>query len=242
MALSAVKQDRQGQSGMVILAGFLVLALALSSCATTRQPRQAPELSGFLGDYSQLQEGKGDQAALVYIDPAVDFSKYDAVIIDSVTFWTEGSEGSKGVSAEEQQALTDYTYEALHRELGKVLKIVTSPGPGVMRLRVALTEAKGARVASKTVTAVIPQLRLIATLGGMAADVAVTVGTASMEMEATDSLTNRRLAAAADERWGTKTLRGGLKKWSDAKNAIDYWAERVRTRIQEVRGGAKEIS
>ncbi|MEW6444380.1 MAG: DUF3313 domain-containing protein [bacterium] len=240
MRLSTIKPHGRGQFG-VSWAGFLVLAIALSSCATTRQPRQAPEQSGFLGDYSMLKEGEGDQAALVYIDPAVDFAKYDAVIIDSVSFWTESPEGIKGVTPEEQKALTDYTYEALHRELGEVLNIVTIPGPDVMRLRVALTEAKGARVASKTVTTVVPQLRLLTTLGGMASDTAVTVGSASMEVDVTDSMTNKRIAAAADERWGTKTLRGGLKKWSDAKNAIDYWAERMRARVEELRGGDKEI-
>ncbi|MEW6441183.1 MAG: DUF3313 domain-containing protein [bacterium] len=236
-------QPRRTRSAMAFLAAFFLFALVLSSCAMTRQPRQAPVQSGFLGDYSQLQEGKGDQAALVYIDPAADFSKYDAVIIDSVSFWTQESGGSKAVSAEEQQALTDYTYEALNRELGKVLKIATTPGPGVMRLRVALTEVKGARVASKTVTTVVPQLRVITTIGGMAADTAVTVGNACMEMDVTDSVTNQRLAAAVDERWGTKTLRGiSFNKWKDAERAIDYWAERMRTRIEELRGGAETVS
>ena len=32
--------------------------------------------SGFLGDYSQLKEGRADQAQLIYIDSEADFSGY----------------------------------------------------------------------------------------------------------------------------------------------------------------------
>ena len=236
MVLRKTLTSNQRQVGMLVVAALLLLAFMVTACSVTRQPRRAVEPSGFLGDYSQLREGKGKEASLVYINPEVDFSKYDAVIIDSVSLWYK--EGARRLSDQERQALCDYTYEALHRELGKEYKIVTVPGPGVLRIRAALTEAKGAKVAAKVVAGIVPQIRTISTLGGMAADTALTVGEASMEMDVTDSVTGRRLAAAVDERWGTRAIRGGITKWSDAKNAIDYWADRIRIRTQELRSGA----
>lgn len=211
------------------------VALLAAGCATTRQPRQAPEESGFLGDYSMLEPGKGDQAGLIYIAPDADFGRYDAVLLDSVTVWR--SDETVKLTAKERQALTDYLFEAVHRELSKDYRMVTEPAPDAMRIRLALTEAKGARVVADTVTSIVPQLRLITTLGGMAADVRALVGSAAVELEITDSLSGRRLAAAVDERWGTKAIRGGILKWSDAKEAFDYWAERLRKRLAEERAG-----
>ena len=106
-----------------------------------------------------------------------------------------------------------------------------------MRIRLAITEAKGARVVADTVTSVVPQLRLLTTLGGMAADTRLLVGAAAVELEITDSVSNRRLVAAVDERWGTKALRGGILEWSDVKEAFDYWAELLRERLAERRAG-----
>ena len=36
----------------------------------------------------------------------------------------------------------------------------------------------------------------------------------------------------------TKALRGGVSKWSDVQNAFDYWSEKLRTRLTELRQGA----
>jgi hypothetical protein len=41
---------------------------------------------------------------------------------------------------------------------------------------------------------------------------------------------------AAYERWGTKAIRGGILKWSDAKEAFDHWAQQMRQRLAEESG------
>jgi hypothetical protein len=40
-----------------------------------------------------------------------------------------------------------------------------------------------------------------------------------------------------DRRAGTKALRGGVSTWADVQNAFDYWSERLRTRLAELRKG-----
>ena len=220
---------------LAVILGAL-LAITSVGCQTTRQPRGTPEEHGFLRDYSMLRPGEGDEAALVYIAPNANFARYDAVILDSVTVWQ--SSDTANLSKEEAQALTDYLYEAVHRELAKDYRMVTEPAPGALRVRIAITEAKGARVVADTITSVIPQLRVITTLGGMAANTRALVGEAAVEMEITDSVSGRRLAAAVDERWGTKAIRGGILEWSDAKEAFDYWANKLRERLAKERGAA----
>ena len=221
-------------SPAAVLQGLLALALALmlTACSTTRQTRSV-EPSGFLGSYARLRPGSGDQAQLVYINPAADFSQYSAVMIDSVTLWQSSS--TSKISTEDQQALTDYLYAALHDQLGEDYRIVDAPGPGVMRLRAAITEAKGAKVVSNAVTTAVPQARLLTTMGGTAADTTVMVAKAGIEAEITDAMTGARLAAAVDERAGTKTFRGGLGKWSRVQESFNFWAERLRMRLKELR-------
>ena len=129
-------------------------------------------------------------------------------MIDSVTIWQ--SEETTDLPAEQAQHLTDFFYQALHDELSKDFRVVDAPGSGVLRLRAALTEAKGARVVGNAVTSIVPQARLVSTLLGAATDVQVFVGRATAEAEITDSISGRRLSAGVDQRSGTKAIRGGM--------------------------------
>ena len=217
------------------LALSLALLLAPMACAKTRQPRAEPEPQGFLGDYSQLREGEDDQAQLRYVNPGADFTRYDAVWIDTVRVWQ--NDETAELSLEDQQMLTDAFYASLHEELSKSYRIAEGSGPGVMRLRAAITEAEGAYVAGNAVTTVVPQLRILTSAGGMAADTAVLVGKAGAELELTDSQTGERLVAAVDQQIGQKSLRA-LGEWSHVKGAFDAWAEALRERLDELRGGA----
>ena len=208
------------------IAGALVVCLALAvGCAPLRQRRAPVEQSGFLGDYSQLQKNDAYPAYLIYVNPSASWSTYDAIIIDSVSLWGAAEE----LSDADRQMITGMMYNALHDRLSKNFRIANASGPNVLRLRAAITEAKGSKVTLNLVTSVVPQLRAISTIGGMGADTAALVGEASGEMEISDSVTGRRLAAGVDRQTGTKALLRGNKfaKWGDVQSACDYWADRV---------------
>ena len=217
------------------LVASLLLILTLSACAASRQPRGIPEESGFLGNYSQLKPGKGDQAALVYIKPDVDWKSYTAVQFESVTLWPGKDGGLASLSAEDQQMLADRLYKAVHDALSKEIKIVTSPGPGVLRLRVALTEASSTMVVLNAVATIVPQIRTVTTLAGLAANTSLTVGSATIEGDVRDSLTQARLAAFVDKRIGQRSLQG-LGTWSQVQAAFDQWGEQFANRLAELRG------
>jgi hypothetical protein len=84
---------------------------------------------------------------------------------------------------------------------------------------------------------VIPQVRMIATLVGRGADTSLTVGEASGEVEVTDSVSGRVLAAAVDRRVGQRSLRGAFSRWSDVEEAWNHWAEQLRSRLVEAGAG-----
>jgi len=222
-----------------MIAAALVAGLALSiGCAPLRQRREAVEPSGFLRDYSQLQKNDQYPAYLVYINPRANWSKYNAIMIDSVSLW--GS--SDKLSLEDRQMITGMMYNALFDTLGKNFAIVTAPGMNVLRLRAAITEAQGSKVALNVVTSVVPQLKILTTVGGMAADTAVLVGEASAEIEAVDSVTGERVAAGVDRQTGTKAIIRGNKfsKWGDVQEACNYWADRVDKFL--VKNGVRQIA
>jgi hypothetical protein len=202
--------------------------LIMSGCGIiwpVRARREAPPHSGFLKDYSELQPREGYAAQEVYINPSAAWSNYNAVLIDSVTLWI--SDPNQQPSPQDAQMLTDVYYKALADKLGAKFTLATRPGPGVIRVRAALTQAKGANVPLNAITTVVPQLRALTTIGGLAADTAKLVGAASTEAEFVDSVTNDRLAAAADALAGTKGILRAFSKWADVEAACNNWAERA---------------
>jgi len=209
--------------GLTVLAA---LSIMVAGCAPTRELRGTPEESGFLGDYSQLQKNPDYPAALVYFNPEAQWSRYNSIQIDSAGLWLK--EGTD-ISPEDQKKLTDALYEALHTQLSEYFVISNAPGAKTVRLRVALTQAQGAKVAARVVTTVVPQLRMAGSIIGLVGNTATMVGSATGEMEVLDSVTNERLAAAVDDRAGTKVLfaKRAYTTWGDVEAACEYWAKRI---------------
>jgi len=170
-------QAARNYRGKAILALSVVVTLTVVGCAATRQRRGAPESSGFLGDYSQLEKNPNFGASLVYVRPGVQWANYNAIQIDSVGLWGDAKTAS--ISPEDQQMLTDMLYKSLYDDLSKVFTITDRPGPNTLRLRVALTQAQGAKVAIRVLTTIVPQLRMAGGIVGLAGDTATTVGSAT---------------------------------------------------------------
>jgi hypothetical protein len=203
-----------------------IVVLSVLGCGAVRGRREAPPPSGFLGDYSQLREREGYEAQLVWVDENAPWSSYDSVHIAAVTLWLgEGAE----LADDDRQMITDLMYSALHEHLGAEFGLVDQPGPTVLQIRAAVTQVKGASVATRTISTLLPQALVLGTAVGLSADTARTVGTASLEVEAVDSITHRRLAAAVDSRAGTKRLltTRTFSTWGDVEAACDFWAERI---------------
>lgn len=203
-----------------------VLTAAALGCAGARARRQPPEPSGFLGDYSRLEKVAGYDFAQMYLTPGVDWSNYHAIHLDSVTLWASDRTRANLTDAD-QQMLTDVVYKGLYDALSARFLMAEEPGPQTIQVRAALTQAKGANVPFNTITTVVPQLRVLTTLGGLATDTAALVGSASIEIEGRDEITDRLLVAAVDSRAGQKSLTTMLSKWADVEAAASFWGRQV---------------
>jgi hypothetical protein len=191
--------------------------------------------SGFLKDYTQLRKGREGEAQLVYAGMDVDFAAYNKVIIDPVTIWHGQNTNLSEVPKEDLQRLADSLHAKLKGGLERDYEIVDRPGPGVMRLRVAITEAMGSDVVADVISSAMPVIRVTGAIVKMGTDTHSFVGRAGIEGEIIDSLSGERLMAAVDEQVGTKTLKGSADTWNDVEEAHSYWTIRLRERLGELR-------
>jgi Protein of unknown function (DUF3313) len=224
----------------VVLAGWLV-----AGCSQTAAPQPniiqrvqgdtsaPPPPSGFLAtDYSLLTppgEGSDQKAMLRYVNPSVNWSSYNQIMFAPVTFWA--ADDSK-VSAADQQALCNYAYSEFRKVLGKNFILASQPGPGVLKLSVALTDATSAVPGLRSISVVVPQARALSAIKMVATGTYAFVGSAQGALKLNDSVSGQLLAAAVDKRvGGTSITNVDVFQWGDAQNAIDYWANLTDKRL-----------
>jgi hypothetical protein len=215
-----------------------VMIMALAACSVTEQAKtDTVQETGFLKNYSQLQPGAKDQALLVYFNPNARWTQYTKVMIEPVTFW---GDASSNVSVQDQQQLCSYYYNKLNEDVSQKFQIVDSAGPGVMTLRVALTDPTAATPVLRSVSVVIPQARLLNSVANLATGSYAFVGSAQSEGEVVDSQTGERLAAAVDKRSGGLSIKNAnVWQWGDAENAMDYWSQRTADRLSTFQSGGQ---
>ena len=122
------------------------LLAACSAGAAERLSEKTKPESGFIPDYSLLQkvpkvEGPRGTQLYRYRKPGVSPASYQAVIIDPVVLNQAQPEGDLSADVLEQ------TRAALERSIraavaARPARIVTEPGPGVLRLSIAISGAE----------------------------------------------------------------------------------------------------
>jgi hypothetical protein len=234
-------------------AGFALAAFA-AGCATTQQVAVSSKSSTYCpflgaalcakltptdtpGCFSGAAMGGGGTplAGLRYINPNAQWTQYNKIMIEPVTFWAGDN---TSVSATDQHALTNYFYASLNTAMAKKFQIVDHPGPGVMEIQVALDDVESATPVLRSVSMIVPQARALATLKYLATSTYPFVGGAQAEAKITDSVTGQVLLAAVDKRVGG----GGIKtaaqwQWGDAENAIDAWTQQGADRLSSWTAG-----
>jgi hypothetical protein len=233
------KTIKAGRTSAWISYPLLGLGLVLLSACSTTQKAQVTQSSGFLGaDSAKLSAGGKEQAGLRYINPAAQWSQYKKVLIDPVTFW--GADSTK-VSATDQQTLVNYFSQQLKEQLGKKFQLVDQPGPGVLKLAVALTDAEAATPGMRSISMVIPQAHMVSNLKYLATGTFPFVGAAQASMRITDAVTGETLAMAEDKQLGGGSMAAGFQwKWGDAENAINDWSKRTAEKLSAWTSGAEK--
>ncbi len=213
---------------------LVALLLVVCACASGG-PDRRDTASGFLRDYAGLREVRGARTSLVFIEPGARFSHYGRVILDPVTLWRADGPGRRDTPWAQLQHLADYLETGLRDQLGQVFELVDRPGHDTLRVRVAISEARRSWILRDVVSRRRPPAPSFDDRTELATGTRDFVDAAAIEVEVLDSVSDRRMLAAVDERAGRRSLRGSSDTWSDVHEALDYWADVLRTRLTALR-------
>ena len=191
----------------------VVMMVTFCGCEDEQQVK-----TGFLSDYSKLQVESED--TLRYISPG-GLGRYSKFMIDPVIVIRHSSSKSKATS-HDLAHLKQYMYTAVHNAVTSNYQVVTQPGPGVAKVRIAITDIKQ----SKTLQNLMPAAKLAGT----------GVGGASIEAEIVDSQTGKQIAALLETQAGDRFSFDGLSKWGDTEAVMRSWAKRFRQRLDRAHG------
>jgi len=194
---------------------IFVLMVSISLIVSTGCSKPLKQ-TGFLSDYSRLQRADD---SLRYLDMKK-LAQYKQFIVEPVVIHLHGMKQGARPDPETRRELANYMNNAIVKAIQDKYMIVSQPGPGVAKVRVAITDIEQ----SNPVLNAIPQLT------------SVGLGSVSMEAELLDSQTGEQIAALIEAQKGSRLSFSGLKKWGDAKAVIDGWAERFSKRLDEAHG------
>ena len=244
---SPISRRKASRMSAGILASAVAMSILVAGCSTTVEetPQAANAIAaggplpaavtGFMGaDTSNLAPGPQGGAALIYINPNAQWIRYSKIQLLPVEFWADAN---STVPKSDQQTLATYMFNALKTDLEKDFTIVNQAGSDTLTLRVALMDASAATPGLRSISVIVPQIKIINMAQSMVTGSYAFVGSAEAEMKATDSVTGQTLAAAVDKRAGGAGFKGAASfQWGDAENAIDYWAQRFTKRLLELQG------
>ncbi len=230
-------------------------ATVVSSAATQAN---VPRI-GFLSDYAALKPAPGGGGLLCWRTPGVDWKRYDAVLIERILVSLPPAGANKTIDPTDLKTLVDYFHAALVKDLRPTEKIVDVAGPGVLRIRIALTSLVPTNAADSLVGTAVPY-GFVAEIGsgaavGRPAGSTPYLGETGIEVQFRDGGTGNVIAECADTEIGRKyaaSLDSGVANaaqtwvngymdsftsWSYAQDAFDKWAAFLAARLAQLKAG-----
>lgn len=211
---SGVVVDRR-RSGMIVGGLCVLISVALVGCGGGPPAAR----TGFLGDYSNLEEVSSTR--MRYISPRL--VSYTSFMVDAPQARFSGGALSPEDRAE---ALRYFRGAFVGVVRGQGLVVTDRAGVGVARVRLALTDVAGSTWWLK--------LHPASRLAGAG------TGGAAMEGEIIDSVTGEQLAAVVQSGSGNQFNLAAFSTLADVKGAIDGWAAQAADRLAEIRAQAGE--
>jgi len=255
--------------------GALVGALMLGGCATPASGPKAADAGsagtvaseataatvrrvGFLTDYARLAPMPGGGGMLCWRNAATNWKQYDKVMFERIQVYLK-SGTTQSVDPTDLKMLIDYFHADLVKAVQPVAQVASATGPGVLRVRIALTELVPTNTVASLAGTAAPY-GFVAEMGAGAATgkpVGSTpyLGQTGMEVQFRDGASGQIVAECADREIGLKyaaDLNAGaagaaenwvngymdsFSQWTYAKTAFDKWAIEFAQRLSTLRNG-----
>ncbi len=212
-------------SRLFMVAVTTALVVGCAGNAPTKQ-----DYSGYLGNYQDLKEVEGPDGEkfLRYANPLFTPANYHAVMIEKVEFYPRPVP-TEQLSQETIDQIGSYLTNALHQKIGEKVQVVDRPGPGVAKLKVAITGVAGEKEGLKPYQ-IIP-VAFVMTMASRGVSGTPEEAKLVVEAKATDSSSGATLmkVVRVGTGEGLEKNTGGERVISleSVKPLIDRWAEAV---------------
>jgi len=230
--------------------------LGSGTSVTVSDPTRLTQ-SGFLSDYARLKPVAWSDGLQCWRSGTIDPKTFDKVLIERMTV-TLKPDQQQGIDPTDLKTLTDYFHASMVNAFKPQMQVVDQPGPGVLAIRIALTNLVPTNV-SRSVTGTLIPYGFVAEAGsgvatGRPAGSTPYLGETGMEMQFRDGATGAVVAECRDTEIGRKyaadlddggdnvaqTWASGylnsFQSWAYAKNAFDKWSTLTAKRVAELRG------
>jgi hypothetical protein len=209
--------------------GAASLAIVLGGGPIANAAAQGKE-SGFLKDYSQLKTDKDPLGfeRRIWLSSKLTRENYQKALIERVSFYP-APQPSEKVSMGTLNDIRDYGEAAIRKAIASVIPLADAPGPGVLRVRIAVTAVavEGAKLKPYQL---IP-VALVLTAATEAAGEGRRDVKLAVESEITDSVSGEPLARSVREARGVHVKSNEQLTLGAAKPQIDKWAEATRESV-----------
>ncbi len=218
-----------------------ILAMMISFCFITGAGWAAEEempKSGFLQDYTLLKPDDSMKAVnWLYVNEKVDYSTYNKIMLDDLVFFVSKDADYKGFEANELADLGKAFQQAIVMNLSGVYEFTDTPGPGVMRIRIAVTNLVPSNSVTGTVTTIVPVGLALSVVKKAVTGSHIGMGQVAIEGEIVDSQTNEILGAVLDSKTGKKyKIARGTSKWGHVIDVFNTWGQNIRARLDKYSG------
>ncbi|GAB6097762.1 DUF3313 domain-containing protein [Desulfatiferula olefinivorans] len=208
----------------------IAVTATLFSCASS-----TPKQPGFLkGYYQYLEHGPEGGAKLRWQKPGTDFSKYDKIMLDNIVYFFAEDSEYKGIEAEQLVELSNTFKQEIIDAYKDTYPVVTEPGPGVARLKIAITGLKQSKPVISGISTIVPIGLGVSMIKKGSTGAWTGSGRTSVELIVIDSMTEDVISVAQDEQIAGFTER--FSKLGSAKEAFKYWAKRLRAFTDRAHG------
>jgi len=243
------------------LAGCQAYSAALGSgTAVTATDATRMTRSGFLSDYARLKPVAELGGVECWRDPALDPKRYDKAMVSRIVVSLAPAKNGapSTIDPSDLKTLTDYFYRSMQTALKANMQVVEQAGPGVVVIRIALTDMVPTTVVDSLAGTFVPYAFIAEAGSGVAtgrpAGSTPYLGETGMEMQFRDGGGGKVLAECRDTEIGRKyaadvnngtagaaqTWANGymssFQSWSYAREAFDKWSLLVARRMAELRG------
>lgn len=195
----------------IALSCTVLFVIMLTGCTSGGGAK--PGTTGFLSDYSNLELDKG--ASHRYF-PEGALEPYHAWIVEPVDVY---SYTGADTDREALRELADYFGVKFREVISETSSLTDTPGPGVGRIRIAVTD----------VTEAVWFLNLHPAMK----ITGIGRGAMGVEIEGVDSVSGEQVFAIVETARGNQFEFDHFDSMDDARDAIDSWAKETKERLQQ---------